>query len=681
MRFHSALSFTFAIGILALLGVSSAHGQVGPRNRVLDRIDEDRSVTLRGNVHPLASSAVSQALTTSVPMQHMILHLKSDPSQQAALEQLIAQQHDPKSPLYHQFLSPQDFGARFGVSSADLQKITSWLTSHGFVVDEIPANHRSIVFSGSSDQVAAAFRTELRTFQAGGVSHLANATDPQIPTAFADVVEGIVKLHDVRHQAAIVKAERVPGGGLQSQYSTSSGQHYLSPADYATIYNLTPLYKAGVNGNGQSIAVIARSNISLQDVQSFRQTFGLPAKDPSFVIVNSDPGVLEGDSTETTLDTEWAGAVASGASVKVVIASSTNTADGIDLSAQYAVNKNVAPVISLSYGSCEAYMGSAEMAFYNALWQQAAAQGITVLVSSGDSGAAGCNGGSQSTGSVKAVNGLCSSPYATCVGGTQFTEGTNPGQYWLPGNNPTYGSATGYIPERVWNESGSSGGSGLWAGGGGASIYFAKPSWQNVAGVPADGHRDVPDVSLTAAGHDGYLVIQSGYAMIISGTSAAAPSFAGMMALVDQGTAARQGNANTTLYPLFSNQSSGGAAVFHDVQVGNNSVPGVTGFSAVAGYDLATGLGSVDANQLVTHWGDAAAGALPNLSLSASSTSLTVAIGQSSQTTITSNASAALKSAVALTVSGAPAGVTATLGNSTHPNSGQRIRRINHQRC
>ena len=397
-----------------------------------------------------------------------------------------------------------------------------------------------------------------------------------------------------------------------------------------------------------------------------------------FVITNSDPGVRgQGDSVETTLDTEWSGAVAPGATVKVIIAASTNSADGIDLSALYAVNHNVAPIVSLSYGSCEAGMGSSELAYYNSLWQQAAAQGQSVFVSSGDSGAAGCNGGSDSTGYGQGVNGLCSSPYATCVGGTEFAEGSNPAQYWQPGNSSVQGSAISYIPETVWNESASDGGSGLWAGGGGASIAYSKPSWQAGTGVPADGKRDVPDISMAAAGHDGYLIQLYGGLNSVGGTSAAAPSFAGIMALVDQKAGAAQGLANLVLYPLGVNQSSGGAAVFHDITTGNNSVPGVTGFAATKGYDLGSGLGSVDANLLVNHWSDVAKGAPATLALSASASTLTVAAGKTVPTTITSTASATLKSAVALTVAGIPTGITATFSSATIASPGSGASTLN----
>jgi uncharacterized membrane protein len=645
-----------------------------PQARILRDVDDASTVKLAGNVHPAVAASPSIPVEESTPMEHMILFLKGDAAQEAQLAALLSQQNDPKSSLYHHFLKPQEFAAQFGAAPSDVNKVTEWLKSKGFTVEEQAAGNRAIVFSGTSGQVSAAFKTEIRRYTVAGVSHYANASDPQIPAALADVVGGVVKLHNFRHTANISKNSAITAGQFANPAFTSGTGHYLAPADYGVIYDINPLYTAGISGAGQTIAVLARSNIYLSDVESFRSLFGLNANNPQIVITGSNPGVVEGDSTETTLDTEWSGAVAPSANIKVIVSASTNSADGIDLSALYAVNHNVAPIVSLSYGSCEADMGSAELSFYNSLWQQAAAQGQSVMVSAGDSGAAGCYSGSASAASGLGVNGLCSSPWSTCVGGTEFEDTSNPGQYWLAGNNTVYGSATGYISEMVWNESGSNGGSGLWAGGGGKSVVYAKPSWQTGPGVPADGQRDVPDVSLTASGHDGYLIYLDGSLYSVGGTSASAPSFAGLMALVDQKMGGGQGAINSVLYPLAVNQAAGGAAVFHDIQAGNNSVPGVTGFSATAGYDLASGLGSVDANLLVNHWTDRAATA-PTISLSASSSALTLTLGRTTQTTITSAASSTLQSAVALSIAGVPAGVTATFSPTTiaSPGSGPAV--------
>jgi uncharacterized membrane protein len=679
MQNRSPLRTLFASLVFCSYAAAQTQPLAIPQAQIIQAIDENRSVTLAGNVHPLTAAAtVSAEVDPSTPMQHMVLHLKGSAAQEAALDQLLGAQNDPQSPLYHKYLTPQAFASQFGAAPSDIAKVTAWLESHGMNVEQAPAGNRALVFSGTVGQVNDAFQTEIRRYNVAGVNHLANATDPKIPEALSGAIAGVVKLHDFRHSphAALSKMQ-ASVNPTHPQYTNGSA-HNLTPADYAIIYDLSPLYTAGINGTGQSIAVIARSNIYLSDAQNFRSTFGLKANDPKFIITNSDPGVLSGDSVETSLDTEWSGAVAPNATIKVII-SASGTSDGIDLSSLYAVNNNVAPIITLSYGSCEAGMGSSELSFYNALWKEAASQGQSVMVSAGDSSAAGCdNPNSNSAAYGRAINGLCSSPYATCVGGTQFADTANPGQYWLPNNTSTYGSAISYIPETVWNESGSvSGGSGLWGGGGGASIYFTKPTWQAGKGVPADGMRDVPDVSLSAASHDGYFIAYQGGFWTVGGTSAAAPSFAGMVALIDQKMNATQGLLNSTLYPLATKQASGGAAVFHDTNNGNNSVPGVTGFNATAGYDQASGLGSVDANLLVNHWTDASSTA-STLALSALPTSLTVGQGQTTQTTITSTASASLKSAVTLAVTGAPAGLTVTFASPTiaSPGSGADVLKV-----
>ncbi len=645
--------------------------QIAPQNRITQQIDENVRLTLTGNVHPLVAQATTSAQADfATPMDHMVLHLQAGAEQEAQLEALIAQQNDPKSPNYRHFLTPKEYAAQFGASASDIAKVTAWLQSHGLSVEEVPAGNRAIIFSGTSSQVTAAFKTEMRHYNINGIQHLANASEPQIPAALAGIVGGVVKLHDFRYQPHIIKGAPIASvKGVGSMFNQGGSMNILAPADYYMLYDINPLLSAGINGAGQSIAVLARSNIYLTDVQGFRSMFGLKANDPQFVVTNSDPGQINGDNLETTLDTEWAGAVAPNATIKVIISSSSGSSDGIDLSATYAVNNNVAPIISLSYGGCEASMGSTELAFYNSLWKQAASQGQTVLVAAGDSGAAGCDSsGAKTAVSGKAVNGLCSSPYATCVGGTEFVEGSNPGQYWLPANNSaTLASVLSYIPETTWNESGGS----LAAGGGGASKVYTKPSWQTGAGVPADGMRDVPDVSLTAAIHDGYTVVQGGemgYIFPVGGTSAATPSFAGLVALINQKYNASQGCINPVLYPLAAKQVAGGAAIFHDITTGTNSVPGLTGFSAAAGYDQATGLGSVDANMLVNHWHDAAA---PSGSLTISTYAATVSQGQTSTATV-KTATTGLTSAVALTVSGMPTGVTATFSPATiaSPGSG-----------
>ena len=591
-----------AASALALFAAFSLTAAPQTANRMRPAPDESRLISLSGNVPPAVRNGYDLGpVAANTPLDRLLLTLQPTPAQKAQLEALVQAQQDPASPLSHHWLTPAEFGARFGASPSTLTQITAWLESHGFTVNEVAPSGLLIQFSGTAGQVAEAFHTEVHHYRVDGVEHIANQLDPQVPAAFAGVVGGIVSLHDFRRASEISRKRP-----LLSHPNYSDGNtHYLFPADWATIYDLNSLYSAGTNGSGTSIAIVGRSNINLSDVASFRVVAGLAANAPSVTLVSTDPGLVSGDQDESTLDVEWSGAIAQAATVKFVVGASTATTDGVDLSSQYIVNHALAPVVSSSYGSCEQDMGASELAFYNALWQQAASEGISVLVSSGDSGAAGCDAASATTGTVAAVNGLCSSPYSTCVGGTEFNEGANSAQYWSSSNSVDYGSALGYIPEVVWNESALDGGTGLWASTGGVSIAYPQPNWQKAVAPTSSGMRAVPDIALSAAAHDGYIIQENGSNWIISGTSAAAPSFAGVMALVVESQAGTsqggigEGNANPALYGLVNSSRN----PFHATPSGNNSVPGVLGFSATGEpYNQATGLGSVDGAALVASW-------------------------------------------------------------------------------
>ena len=626
---------------------------------------------LPGNRHPLANAQYDAgAVSPAFRMDRMLITLLPDAAQEDALIQLIDEQHNPESPYYHQWLTPQQYGELFGVSESDAAQLTGWLQAHGMEVEELTTGRRSIVFSGTAAQVESTFHTRIHTYKIGTEVHHANASDPEIPKAFSGVVGGIVSLHDFR------SGPMNTGARIPTSEFTSGGSYYLAPVDFATIYNLAPLYQQAISGSGQSVAIVARSNINIADVRHFRTAFDLPANDPQIIVNGSDPGISSsGEETEADLDVEWSGAVAKNAAIKFVVSKSTNTSDGTYLSAQYIVNHNLAPVMSMSFGICEAALGSSGNTFINSLWQQAAAQGITVFVSSGDSGGAGCDSASSSHASHgRAVNGLCSSPYSVCVGGTELNDASHPSLYWSTSNAPgTQSSALSYIPEVAWNESGSGG---LWATGGGMSTIYAKPSWQAGTGVPADGKRDVPDVSLTSAGHDGYPIYQNGGRYVVGGTSAAAPSFAGVMALVTQNAAARQGSANPVLYSLAGKQRVGGAAVFHDITSGSNSVPGQAGFNATAGYDEATGLGSIDGLVLVSHWRDGTA--TPAFRASAEPSSLAVTAGSNSSATVTVTISGGFDAAVSFSVTGLPSGISASFSRTilVAPGAGTSVLKL-----
>ena len=634
-------------GILFLsLSAHPARGQQSSTpSRIAQSIDEAKRIILHGNTHPLARAENERGVAPErLPLDRMLLVLRRSSQQQAALDQLLAGLHDPTSPNFHRWLSPQEFGRQYGPSDEDLRTVTTWLESHGLQVNRVSNGRVLIEFSGTAGQVRDAFHTEIHKYSANGREHWANAADPEIPAALGAVVGGIATLHNIRKAPQIalsgqtIEAEYRPGA--QPKLTFSSGKHALGPQDFAAIYNTAQSYAIGINGSGISIAIVARSDIfSTQDLSDFQSLFSLPFS-PLTVLVNGpDPGDLGGlEEVEAVLDVTWTGAVAPGANIIQVVSASTNSTDGVDLSEAYIIDNGLADVMSESFGSCEAAFTSAEAMEKSALAEQAAAEGITYFVSSGDSGAEGCDDPNSERVAVGpiSVNLLASSPYVVAVGGTEFNEGS--GNYWNP-STTSLETALSYIPEVTWNDSciASTCPTGvspnIAAGSGGRSTFYPKPPWQmGVSGIPMDGARDLPDVSLTASGlHDPYLLClhlgcePNAQGLIqfylVGGTSVSAPAFAGIMALVDQKAGGRQGVANYVLYGLAAQEnfsqcnasSQSGLpspnCVFNDVTVGNSAVPGETGYGSAGasyqsgvGYDLASGLGSVNANVLVHSW-------------------------------------------------------------------------------
>lgn len=634
----------------------------GPLAMITQPVDEARLSVLKGNTHPLARPEYDLGTApATLPMQRMLLVLKRSPAQEAALRKLLDDQQDKGSPVYHKWLTPEQFGRQFGPSDGDIQIIKLWLQSHGFQVGATKG--RTVLeFSGSASQVREAFHTAIHKYVVNGEQHWANATDPLIPTALTPAVAGVLTLHNFLKMPTIHLAEkRIPAKftpGSQPQFTdASNGLHALTPTDYATIYNSGPIRNTGIDGTGITIAIVARSNLfnGGQDISDFRNVFGLSATSLNIILDGPDPGDLGGDDElEATLDSSWAGAVSPGATIDFVLSASTNTTDGTDLSELYIVENNLSNVMTESFGSCEAEVTSSDAQGISQLAEQAAAQGITYMVSAGDTGAAGCDnlGETTATGPIS-VNVLASTPFTVAMGGTIFNENGHDATYWSATNDTNQGSALSYIPEDVWNETCTTqcqdGQPPLAAGGGGASgtsatFSFPKPSWQSptaVSGIPNDGVRDIPDVSLSSAGHDPYLLCVEGSCEAdgqnqisfegVEGTSAAAPSFASIMALVDEKmgqvqtpSGARQGLANYVLYSLAAAQQANttlsglcnasststlpnSACVFNDVTVGNNSVPGESGYpsglyNSGVGYDLASGLGSVNISNLVNGW-------------------------------------------------------------------------------
>lgn len=506
------------------------------------------------------------------------------------LDALLRDLRNPASPRFRRWLTPQEFGACFGAPAADLEAVAAWLREEGFAVEGASAGRTAVFFSGRVGDVERAFATELREYARDGARRLANARPLTLPATLGKTgVAGLLPVSGFGRRTPF--ARPAPPGFIDS-----FGRLGLAPADFATLYGLDSLY-AAARGAGQRIAIVARTNIRMDDTRAFRAFFGLPARDPIVVLNGPDPGLLVNDPAllETNLDIQWAGGMAPDADVVVVVSKSTATTDGIDLSSLYAVDQNVAGVVSVSYGACEQILSPAENTFFANLWAQAAAQGIAVLVSSGDSGAAGCQSSAATKGISAAVNGLGSSPNATSVGGTQFDDGGNPLRYWGTKNDPTTRkSVLMPIPEVSWNESGSvAGGFGLIASGGGASTLYARPSWQSVPGVPAGTQRLIPDVAVSAGSKTPYYLVHLGSLTAVYGTSAGAPAFAGVAGLLGQSARGRLGTLNPMLYELGRRQyAEGTISVFRDITSGSNTVPGVVGFGAGPGYDAVTGLGS-----------------------------------------------------------------------------------------
>jgi subtilase family serine protease len=675
------------------------------------QIDESSRVTLAGNTRPEATAQNDRgAVADSLPLDHMLLLLKHSDAQESALNRLIADQVNRRSPNYHKWLTAAQYGQRFGAPQSQVDAVTAWLSSHGFHVNSVSAGQMMIDFSGNAGQVRDAFHTEIHKLNVNGVNHIANMADPQIPAALAPTIAGIVSLHDflphTNYQKRVVNPKftaTCPGFGACLA---------LTPADLATIYNLNPLFQAGITGAGVTVVVIEDTDVyNTADWTTFRSTFGLSGYTTgSFTEVHpnncTDPGV-NGAEVEASIDVEWSSAAAPGASIVLASCKDTFVTFGGLIALKNLVNSSsLPPIVSISYGECEANNGAAaNLAYYNT-YQQAASEGTSIFVSSGDEGAVSCDADRSIARHGIGVSGFTSTPFNVSVGGTDFadTYSNCKGQtfpscdsaYWSSTNSSVYGSALSYIPEIPWNDScagmlyslyqtgsATTYGSGGWcnkggelttgSGSGGPSGCatgtpiqlgvvsnsckgWPKPSYQSGAfGNPADGVRDIPDVSLYASngwwGHF-YLACDSNPAVNGctpgqpqawwggGGTSFSSPILAGIVALAEQQVGAFQGNVNGVFYQLAAAEyGSGGnsscnsslgtgvtsTCVFYDVTAGdmdvncigthncylpsgNNGVVSTSdssyqpAYPSGAGWDFATGLGTVNATNLVNAW-------------------------------------------------------------------------------
>lgn len=753
--FGRAMAQIVILSILALSGIGTgqAHALALAQNRISTPIRSAETQVIQGTVHPMVAEASDQGqLSGSTMIQGMSLAFRLSATQQASLKTLLQQQQTKGSPLYHRWLGPGEFAARYGVSPSDLAKIAAWLQAQGFHIDGIPASADRIDFSGTAAQAGAAFQTELHRYLLHGQIHWANATDLSVPQAIAGMTLGVQHLNTFRPAPHVIQrpvhvvphnssATLNPAYTVQGQNGTEL--NLVAPADSATIYNINGLYNSGASGTGQTIAIVGQTDITKYqaDIANFRSLSGLNASNmPTQILVttpNTGPAVVSpGDLQEADIDVEWSGAIASDAAILYITVGSNQNYSVFD-SLEYAIHNPLianktkfVPVISISYGACEqALAGSGEIQALDQVLKQANAQGQTVVASSGDSGSAGCDPVSNSNGKpVAASQGLAvnypaSSQYVTAVGGTSFAgDIANQSRYWNQSNDANHGSSLSYIPETTWNDTVNmsqlaSAGS-LSASGGGASTVFPKPSWQAGPGVPNDNHRDVPDVSLASdPSHDGYVLCteetnSAGTALtgkpscaypigpnevpyfdasltgyLYGGTSIAAPQMAAMITLWNQqaNDTTGVGNVNPILY--LTAQNTPGA--FHDVTSGSNAVVCKQGSpnciadpnasnnhimsccNAGQGYDLATGLGSLDATAIATVWpGTTAVNA--EFSLLSNSGAVSVNPGGSVTATLVLTPSNGFTGAVTLACSNLPADTSCSFapGASVNLTSG-----------
>ena len=550
---------------LSILIAGLLTGALSAQPRLIRGSIQDKNRTqMAGHVHPLATAGNDLGeLDQVATLPAITLTLEPTVAQQADLEQLLAAQQNPASPQYHHWLTPEEYADRFGASSDDIVKITAWLAQHNLHVTSVGRSRTSVSFAGTVSDVEAALQIRFHRYSVNGRNHFANAAEPTLPAALRAAVRGIHGLNDFRMQPKSVLHRK-----LEPDYtSTTTGNHYLSPDDFATIYNLKALWSAGYDGTGQKIVIPGQTRIDVTDIQKFRQRFAMTASDPQTILVpnTKDPGVSTDDQGEANLDLEWAGATAPQASIIYVY-----SYDVMD-SVQYAIDQNLAPVLSLSYGLCEPLNLRSDMLTMQRWAQQANAQGMTWVNASGDSGGADCYTGTSTSGAGLAVDSPANIPEVTGIGGTTLREDS--GTYWNSSNNANGGSALSYIPEVVWNDTTTADPA---SGGGGASTIFAQPAWQTGLGVPANSARNVPDVSLAAsANHNGYMVYSAGALSVYGGTSAGSPAFAGILTLLNQYLVANGaqstpglGNINPRLYAL----AQAGTGAFHDVTAGDNIV-------------------------------------------------------------------------------------------------------------
>jgi subtilase family serine protease len=627
----SAVALFAALPAISQTAAQAATSTAALQPRITTPIDNSRRATLAGSRPPRANPADDiGAVPSSMKLQGISLVFSRSAAQQAALDNLVAAQQDPTSPLYHHWLTPDQFAAQFGVADADIAAVETWLEQQGFSVDSVSRSRNRIYFSGTAAQVASAFGASLHYYQTPAIGnqtatmHFAPSADLTIPAALASSVLAIENLSSFRPHAHV----KIHAPQAQPRFTSSqTGANFLTPGDVSTIYNVSAATGAGYTGTGQTIVIIGQSAIETSDITNFQTAAGLPNKLPTLILMPgtgsstiNPGGSKDNDEVESDLDLEYSGAIAQGATIDFIYTGS-NTYYGAFDALEYAIDEQGATVtttsgasvpfhasiISSSYGDCETDLGSSNYNSLNAALEQAATQGQTVIAAAGDDGSTDCNGEvtSKSEEEALAVDFPASSQYVTGIGGTEFLlADIAPGSPYFDTQSSTdiISSAKSYIPEQVWNDDAGDGS--LSSGGGGVSSYTPRPIWQTgVPGIPSSGNRLVPDISLYASpgepdvaastSYGGYLYCSSDstytgvtgsctngfrdanneYLTVAGGTSFGAPIFSGMLAILNQArgytSSNGQGVINPTLYTLAANAATY-ASAFHDITVGGN---------------------------------------------------------------------------------------------------------------
>ncbi|MBV9669613.1 MAG: Ig-like domain repeat protein [Acidobacteriales bacterium] len=617
----------FALGVVAVGAFFSSASGAQPQRLTSVDLDGQERVRFANSVRPVFADAQDEGrLAPSLVLHGVIMHFKRSAEQEAEFQRLLVEQQTPGSPNFHKWLTPQEYATRFGVDSQDLDKVSQWLRAHGLQVEAISPTRDSVTFSGSVAKLEQTFGTEMHNFTLGnGEVHFSNKTDVLLPASLSEMVLAVRHLDDVHPKPRLTKKP--------SQHFTSNitGKTFAAPDDFATIFGVKALYAAGFDGSGRTIAIVGRTPIVQSNVDAFRSAAGLGQATVNQVLVPNTGAstISDPDLEEAYLDVEWSGGVAKNARINFYYVGNSQNSDVFD-ALMYAIDNNVAPVISISYGNCEVNIGTTNTNALRAEVQKGVGMGQTVLAASGDNGAADCDdAGVKSAVKGYGVDVPASIPEVTGVGGTEFIADVNASsKFWNSGNNSSNGSARGYIGEGAWNDTANAGS--LNASGGGKSTLYKHSTdspWQSAPGMPTDDVRFVPDVSLPASPlQDGYLICAQTQTVtpcvngfresnqgltVVGGTSVSAPAFAGILTILEQAignaSGSGEGNINKNLYPIAQNAAAY-ASAFHDTTSGDNIVPctigqggcttGSIGFTTNAGYDLVTGLGSPDAFNL-----------------------------------------------------------------------------------